>query len=130
MFPFFTVICALAFVLNLAVRFAGAYRPDSVLTNAIAAVLDLATGLLPPLLFYLIYAEEKPGLASRRLWDGLLAAFYAIGVAAAAAQALSDTSLAVLMDGHSGQRTRSHAGSRRCARIVGANIFPAHCDAG
>ena len=64
MFPFFTVICALAFVLNLAVRFAGAYRPDSVLTNAIAAVLDLATGLLPPLLFYLIYAEEKPGLAS------------------------------------------------------------------
>ncbi len=93
-FPFFTVVCAVAFVTNLALRFASARRPDSAFTSALTAVLDLATGLLPPLLFHLIYAEEESGLAARRLWRWLLAAFYGIGLAAAGAQALSDTGLA------------------------------------
>jgi signal transduction histidine kinase len=93
-FPVFTVLCAVAFVMNLMLRFASARRPDSAFTNILTAVLDLATGLLPALLFHLIYAEEKCGLAVRRFWSGLLVAFYAIGLVAAAAQALSDTGLA------------------------------------
>jgi len=80
--------------MNLMLRFVNAREPDSAFTNVLTAVLDLATGLLPALLFHLIYAEEKCGLAVRRFWSGLLVAFYAIGLVAAAAQALSDTGLA------------------------------------
>ncbi|MBZ5575365.1 MAG: hypothetical protein LAP40_02255 [Acidobacteriia bacterium] len=77
-FAAFTVVCAAAFALNLLLRLVP--RAQTPLTVA----LDLATGMVPPLLLHLVLQ------AGRRF---VLAGFYAIAVAAAVAAGLDDLDL-------------------------------------
>ena len=80
-FAAFTLTCAAAFLINVLVRMEPRWE------TPLAAALDIATGLVPPLLFHLV----SQGRHAR-----LTAAFYAISAAVAAGLILDDvTSLAV-----------------------------------
>ncbi len=82
-FRAFTIVCALAFLINLARQFTVAE------STALALALALTTGLLPPLLLHLVHAQEKPGGA----WRWLPRAFYAFSVCAALANAFAESDL-------------------------------------
>jgi signal transduction histidine kinase len=90
-FRVFTLVCAAAFVLNLALQAVGAQNSDSAWATAFTVGLELVTGLLPPLLFHLVYAEESRYLPWRRWWPSLLRGFYGLSVLAALAKGLDDT---------------------------------------
>jgi two-component sensor histidine kinase len=79
----FTVDCAVAFVTNLALQIPTLETADAWLISVLAMVQGLSTGLLPPLIFHLIYAKEVSYLPRRRAWGVLLVAFYAASAAAA-----------------------------------------------
>jgi signal transduction histidine kinase len=87
-FPIFTVVCAAAFLLNLLLRVA---TEDSPAATGLTIGLDMATGMLPPLLLQLIYRDEESGLPVRSVWAWGLALFYtASAVTAAASERWSD----------------------------------------
>ena len=88
-FPAFTVACAAAFLTNLLLRVVAAGSEDSPAATGLAIALDLAAGLLPPLLLHLIYREEEPGLPARRVWRCVLVLFYLTSAATALAKSLS-----------------------------------------
>jgi two-component sensor histidine kinase len=79
-FGVFTAVCGLAFLLNLAAQ-------AESLQALVVPALDLATGLLPPLLLHLVYREEQCRLA----W--LRNGFYAIAMAVALAMGGVDAGL-------------------------------------
>src|ERR1035437_291275 len=79
-FGVFTAVCALSFLLNIAAQ------AESI-QAVISPLLDLATGLLPPLLLHLVYGEEQ----SRLAW--LRNGFYALATAVAGAMAGVDAGL-------------------------------------
>jgi signal transduction histidine kinase len=79
-FGAFTAVCGLAFLLNLATQ-------SESLQAWFLAPLDLATGMVPPLLLHLVYREEQ----CRSAW--LRNGFYALAIAAACAMAGVDTGL-------------------------------------
>ena len=80
-FAAFTLVCGAAFLINILVRL----KPDW--ETPLAAALDVATGLIPPLLFHLVSGGRRPRVAG---------AFYALSGAVALALALDDvTPLAV-----------------------------------
>ncbi len=86
-FPAFTVVCAVAFLLNLSLRIAG---EDSAAAAALSIALDLATAMLPPLLLHLIYREEEAGLPARPVWQSGVKLFYTASAATALAIHLGD----------------------------------------
>jgi signal transduction histidine kinase len=92
-FPAFTVVCAAAFLMNLLLRMVPAGSEDSPAAMGLSMALDLATGLLPPLLLHLIYREEEPGLLARGVWAWLLTLFYLASAATAGAKSLADANL-------------------------------------
>ena len=92
-FPALTVVCATAFLINLLLQIPAALNADSNLVAGLTLALGLVTGLLPPLLFHLIYSEELRELPGRRLWPWLLAAFYALSGLAALLRGLEDIDL-------------------------------------
>ncbi|MCX6629662.1 MAG: histidine kinase [Candidatus Solibacter sp.] len=69
-FGVFTAVCGLAFLLNLAAQ-------AESLQTLVAPALDVATGMVPPLLLHLVYRKEQCALA----W--LRSGFYAIAIAVA-----------------------------------------------
>ncbi len=79
----FTAGCAAAFVSNLLLWIANALAPGSSWAGWLSAAADLATGLLPALLFHLIYRQEEAELPFPSLWKTLLAALYVLGAAGA-----------------------------------------------
>ena len=79
-FGVFTAVCGLAFLLNLATQ-------SESLQAWFAAPLDLATGMVPPLLLHLVYREEQ----CRAAW--LRNGFYVLAIAVACAMAGVDTGL-------------------------------------
>jgi signal transduction histidine kinase len=87
-FPFFTLVCAAAFLTNLPMQIAAALRVDAWWVTAAAVAMALATGLMPPLLVHVIYAEERPRLRNPRMWGWVLAGFYSIGAAGALLEGL------------------------------------------
>jgi signal transduction histidine kinase len=89
-FPAFTLVCATAFVTNLALQTASALGIGSWWVTAAGLAMTLATGLLPPLLFHVIYDEEQARVPGRRLWRWLLAGFYAASAAGALLEGLED----------------------------------------
>src|SRR5579863_2448866 len=85
----FTALCAAAFITNMALRIASVRAVDSPLVAVLAGMLGLATSLLPPLVFHLIYAKE----ARRRMWKFLLVAVYIASVSAALLKGLDDANI-------------------------------------
>src|SRR5438132_1341851 len=66
-FPAFTLVCAVAFLINLLFRIGSALAPDSQPFTTLSIALQLTASLLPPLLFHLIYKEERAA-SGRRTW--------------------------------------------------------------
>ena len=89
-FPAFTAVCAAAFLMNVMLRLAG---EDSPAATGLSIALDLATGLLPPLLLHLIYREEESGLPARGAWGWALTLFYLTSTLTAVARSMADASL-------------------------------------
>lgn len=79
-FGVFTAVCGLAFLLNLAAQ-------AESLQALVSPALDLATGMIPPLLLHLVYREEQCRLA----W--LRNGFYAIAIVVAVAMGGVDAGL-------------------------------------
>ncbi len=92
-FPAFTLVCAAAFLINLLLRIAKAVTPESLWTTGLLLALVLVTGLLPPLLFHLVYREAQPHLPGLRVWQWLLPVFYLLSSVATLAQGLEDSEL-------------------------------------
>jgi signal transduction histidine kinase len=92
-FPGFTLVCASAFVINLMRRVAMGVSAESAWVTGLSLASVLVTGLLPPLLFHLIYAEERRDLPGLITWRALLAGFYVFSSVAGVAQGLEDTEL-------------------------------------
>ncbi|HEV3201477.1 MAG TPA: histidine kinase [Bryobacteraceae bacterium] len=92
-FPALTVVCATAFLINLLLQIPAALSADSNVAAGLTLALGFVTGLLPPLLFHLIYSEEQRDLPGRRLWPWLLAGFYASSGLTAALRGLEDIGL-------------------------------------
>jgi len=92
-FPAFTVACAAAFLMNLLLRTVAAGSEDSAAATGLSMALDLATGMLPPLLLHLIYRDEEPGLPARGAWRCALVLFYLASAATAVAKGLSDANV-------------------------------------
>jgi len=89
----FTAVCAVAFLINLALQITSAQAVDSPLLTALTFLLGLTTSLLPPLVFHLVYAKEAQGLSHRRAWMCVLLAFYGASVVTALLKGLADTEL-------------------------------------
>src|SRR5258708_7846993 len=58
-FPFFTVACASAFLINLLLRIIAALAPESNWATGLLLALALVIGVLFPLLFHVVYADEE-----------------------------------------------------------------------
>ncbi len=93
-FRAFTVACASAFLINLMLRIIGALDAESRWAVGLSLALVLVAGLMPALLFHLVYAEEEQGLRRRNAWQWLLRTFYTLSIVAALAQGLNDSELA------------------------------------
>lgn len=92
-FPAFSLVCAAAFLINLALQIGTASGAGDRWVTGLTFALQLVTGLLPAILLHLIYGEEGGGLPGSCIWPPLLSAFYAISVLAALANGLSDADL-------------------------------------
>jgi two-component sensor histidine kinase len=84
-FAAFTVCCAAAFVLNLALPLAGASR----LATLLLVARELATGLLPPLLLHVVWRQDRP----EGRWRWLVIGFYCAAGTAALGRGLSAAGL-------------------------------------
>ncbi len=89
-FAVLTLVCASAFLVNLLLQAAAALDAPPAVVTSLSLALGLITGLLPPLLFHLIYYEERHELPWRRAWRWVLALMYTVGVAAAVWKGLQD----------------------------------------
>ena len=89
-FPIFTLVCGAAFLSNLLFQCATALDAPAAWGIALSWAAHLTAGLLPPLLFHVVLADERPYLARVRLWRPAPAVFYAAGVAAAIWQSLDE----------------------------------------
>jgi len=85
--PAFTAVCAAAFLINIARQIASALSADSALVTGLTLALGLVTGFVPPLLFHLVYAQQ------RRDWHWALAGFYAVSGIAAVLRSLEAAEL-------------------------------------
>jgi len=92
-FPAFTLVCCAAFLANLLSQTVSALDLPSRWSVGLTITMDLTAGLLPPLLFHLVLAEERQYLAGRRAWRTVLVLFYAFGAAGAVWQSLDDQEL-------------------------------------
>jgi two-component sensor histidine kinase len=92
-FPLFTVVCAVAFLINLLLQIAASLGVDIPLVTGLTLLLQLVTGMLPAFLFHIIYEKEAADLPSRRFWPWLLTAFYVGCALAALSSALDDAGL-------------------------------------
>ncbi|SPF36579.1 membrane hypothetical protein [Candidatus Sulfopaludibacter sp. SbA4] len=91
--PAFTVVCAAAFLINIARQVAAALSEDSAWVTALTLALGVVTGFVAPLLFHLVYAEERGDLPKPRLWRWVLAGFYALSGIAAVVRGLEGAEL-------------------------------------
>src|SRR5271165_3003528 len=89
LFPLFTVLCAVAFVISLVLRMTG----DSPLATGLFLTRELATGLLPPLLLHLMWQQERAGLERRGAWRSAVIAFYPVAIAGAVVHGLTASEL-------------------------------------
>jgi Histidine kinase len=80
--PAFTAVCAVSFVVNLALEIAVAADAAPGWTFGLDFALDLSTSLLAPAIFHLIYAPEAKDLA--RWWRWVVFLFYPASLAVAA----------------------------------------------
>jgi signal transduction histidine kinase len=83
-FPLFTLVCGIAFLNNLLYQAGILHGAGPVL------VRNLAAGLAPPLMLHLIFEAESRGLSSPRLWQRIVAGFYAAGMVSALARGLHE----------------------------------------
>jgi len=91
--PAFTLVCAIAFLINLLFESDLPHSAGPWLSIALLAVRSLAVGLWPPLIFHLVLESAGNGVPAARAWRWLLAAFYASSIAAALARVLQATGL-------------------------------------
>jgi two-component sensor histidine kinase len=68
--------------------------PGSRWTDSLSLVVDLTTGLLPPLLLHVVWRQEERGLASPRLWQALLISLYGLCAGAALLRGLAPSIVA------------------------------------
>jgi signal transduction histidine kinase len=92
-FPAFTLVCGAAFLSNLLFQCAASLDAAAGWGIVLSSAAHLAAGLLPPLLFHVVLADERQHLARARLWRPLPFVFYAAGVATAIWQSLDDQRL-------------------------------------
>jgi signal transduction histidine kinase len=92
-FPFFTVSCASAFLINLLLRIADGLNAESNLATGLLLALALVIGFLFPLLFHVVYAEEQHDLPGGRAWRWILIGYYAASIGIALAKGLDDSEL-------------------------------------
>ncbi len=85
-FPSFTLVCAAAFLANLLLQFSVIRPGGPTATEFLMRTLELAAALLPPLLFHVIYSEERGHVSAKQLWQALLVAFYVVSLGSAAAR--------------------------------------------
>ncbi len=85
----FTLVCAAAFVTNLALRGSMAFGAWPAAITGLSLVLAVATGLVPPLIAHVIYREEGSG----RGWKWALAGFYGLAGAGSLLHGLNDAEL-------------------------------------
>src|SRR5580658_2659153 len=90
--PAFTLICAFSFLINLAVQAVA----DSI---GLTLALNVATSLIPPCMFHLIFAAERHDLPAARAWRWLLRAFYLASAGMGVAKGLADTGLVPIQGG-------------------------------
>ncbi len=93
-FPFFTVACASAFLINLLLRIADALDSESNWDTVLRLSLALAIGVLFPLLFHVVYKDEAGHLPGGRGWRWMLIGYYAVSIGTALAKGLDDSELA------------------------------------
>jgi hypothetical protein len=86
-FLLFTVVCAAAFLVNLAMQAAGAAGAAGQWSNALEIALGLVTAFTGPLIAHLVLVEEEP---AAKWWAGGLAALYASGFAVATLNAANE----------------------------------------
>jgi signal transduction histidine kinase len=83
--PFFTLVCATAFLSNL-------LSQEGILQSAsLVMVRNLAAGLIPPLMLHLIYEAEACRIKAAPWWRRILAGFYLTGAACGVARGLTET---------------------------------------
>ncbi|MFB3779565.1 MAG: histidine kinase [Bryobacteraceae bacterium] len=95
----FTAVCAAAFVGNLLLWVANTLLPGSSWTGSLSLAVNLATGLLSPLLLQIIWRQEAGGLAFPRLWKIGLVVFFVCSAAIALARGLAPAELADRLEG-------------------------------
>jgi signal transduction histidine kinase len=95
-FPFFTLACAAAFLINLLFQAPVLQRLEAEWVLWLVVARHLAAGLLPPLVLHLIFEINAPG---DRSWRYTLAAVYAMAILLSAAQGLDETGLFLLPAG-------------------------------
>ncbi|HLK67940.1 MAG TPA: histidine kinase [Bryobacteraceae bacterium] len=91
--PALTLVCAAAFLMNLVLRIGDALHSDAGWITGLTLSLVIVTGVLPPLLFHLIYSQESSALPARRMWPWLLATFYGLSIFTALIRGLEDTEI-------------------------------------
>jgi len=87
-FPVFTLVCAVTFLLNLAFEYGA---PGSA---ALVVLHALAAGLLAPLMLHLVYELEARHLPAARAWRVALFALYAVAIVTGLAQGIDHTGIA------------------------------------
>jgi hypothetical protein len=76
--PIFSVICAISFLVNLALQIATAADAPTASISILSFTLDLSTSLLAPAIFHLVYAPESNHLAPS--WRFVLYFLYSSGL--------------------------------------------------
>jgi hypothetical protein len=83
--PAFTAICAAAFLVNLALQIAAAANAGDRWTAGLSLAVAIATSLLPPCMFHLVYSPEARQLPAEFFWRWVVYLLYpaslAIGIA-------------------------------------------------
>jgi signal transduction histidine kinase len=92
-FPAFTLVSGAAFLCNLLYQCATALDAPAGWGIALSSVAHLTAGLLPPLLFHVVLADERRYMARVRAWRPVPVVFYFAGVATAIWQSLDEQEL-------------------------------------
>jgi anti-sigma regulatory factor (Ser/Thr protein kinase) len=89
-FPVFTLVCGAAFLSNLLLQCVAALDAAAGWGIALSVAAHLTAGLLPPLLFHVVLADERMYLSLAGLWRPVPAIFYFAGMATAIWQSLDE----------------------------------------
>jgi hypothetical protein len=91
--PAFTLICGLSFLINLALQIASAGGAGVGLIAGLSIALDVATSLVPPCMFHLIYAPEAGHLPAAAVWRWLLYLSYPASLSIGVVKGTADAGL-------------------------------------